>query len=282
MKFSNSSETKGKKIHFFVSTYDKLDSSELYKNNVERICQKTKLYTVESCDPKRRESVENLYATTIERDYNKFYKLITNEKITNISLEERELIIITIISLYLRNVFWFNKFNDFWTDLIKRHDSPAPSNVYSENGEILFPFETKTMDEIISSQKNENKQAFIQEHLQLTINLVKSHFNDIIIVDSNKSKIEFITSDRPVIGTTVASSFMLPIDSNYLVRIIPISENIGNNFQKIIRNFPITFNPRQYNVFQYENAERLVIGKNMNDIRLSKDDYNEQIKTLLK
>lgn len=271
-KFANSREKKGKKNHFFVSTYDKIDNSELIKTDIEKICRKTKLYTIESPDIQKRESVENLYASTIEQDYNKFYDLITNENIINLSLEDREMIIVTIISMYFRNVFWYNTFNNFWTGLIKRYDYSEPINIYSENGEVLFPFETQTIDEITAFQKKENKQAFIQEHLRWTINLVKSHFSDIIIVESDKSQSGFITSDKPVICANIASSFSLPINNDYILRIMPNTENVGYNPKKIIRNFPFT-NKRLYNVLQYENAERLVIGKNINDIRLSKADY---------
>jgi hypothetical protein len=97
-----------------------------------------------------------------------------------------------------------------------------------------------------------------------------------ICVDPDKSQTGFITSDKPVIYSSIASSFKLPINNDYILIIMPLTEDVEYNPQKIIRNNPFT-NARLFNVFQYENAERLVIGANINDIRLSKEDYLEAI-----
>ncbi len=271
-KFAHTTEKKGKKNRDFVSTYDKIENREEIKNDVKNICFKTKLYTVNSSKREERESIENFYANTIEKDYNKFYDLITDDNKVCISPQERELIILTIINLYLRNLYWFKVFNDFWTNLIKSHKHSNPVNIYSENGEILFPFETQNMNEIIATHKKENKQAFIQKHLKLTINLVKSHFSDIIFVDTNKSDTGFITSDRPVICTNISGSFRLPINKDYLLIIMPNTENVDYNPNIIIRNNPF-INSRTRNLMQYENAERYIIGFDLKDILLSKNDY---------
>ncbi len=128
------------------------------------------------------------------------------------------------------------------------------------------------MNEIIATHKKENKQAFIQKHLKLTINLVKSHFSDIIFVDTNKSDTGFITSDRPVICTNISGSFRLPINKDYLLIIMPNTENVDYNPNIIIRNNPF-INSRTRNLMQYENAERYIIGFDLKDILLSKNDY---------
>lgn len=271
-KFAHTIEKKGKKNHYYVSTYDKIDNREEIKNDVEKICFKTKLYTIDSSNREERESIENFYANTIEKDYNKFYDIITDENKVYILPEDRELIILTIINLHLRNLYWFKVFNNFWTDLIKRHRRSNPVNIYNENGEILFPFENQSIDEIISNHKKENRQAFIHEHLKLTINLVKSHFNDIIFVDTDKSEIGFLTSDRPVICPNIADSFRLPINKDFILTIMPNTENVPYSPEKIIRNNPF-INARTFNLMQYENAERQIIGFNVKDIKVSKEDY---------
>jgi len=258
-----------KKNHHFVSTYDKINPRENPKNDVKDICFKTKLYTIDSSEREERESIENFYANTIEGDYNEFYGIITDEQKIKITKKERELIILTIINLNLRNLYWFKVLNNFWTEIIKSHDIPNPVNVYGENGDVILPFEDQSLDKINSYHKMENKQAFIKEHLRQTINLTKSHMNDIIFVDKNPSNTGFITSDRPVICTSVAGSFNMPINKDYLLTIMPNKENIEYNTKKIIRNNPF-IDARIFNLMQYENAERFIIGFDLDDIRFWK------------
>lgn len=276
-KFAHSSRTIGKKTHNYVSTFDKINPRENNNEDVKNICFKTKLYTINSPEREKRESIENLYANTIERDYNTVFNILTNENKVTVTKSERELIILTIINLHLRNLFWFKTLNDFWAELIEKNNFSNLVNIYDENGNILFPFETQSVEKIISEHKTQNKQAFIDEHLRLTINLTKSHFNDIIFVDRNPAKTGFITSDRPVLCANISESFRLPINKDYYLTIMPNKENVEYDTSKIVRNNPF-INTRRLNAMQYENAERLIVGNNSDDIRLAKEDYQKATK----
>lgn len=276
-KFAHSSRMIGKKTHYFVSTFDKINSRENNNEDVKNICFKTKLYTVDSPERERRESIENFYANSVESDYSNVFKILTNERKVTVTKNERELIILTIINLHLRNLVWLKTINDFWTGIIENHNVSNPVNIYNENGDILFPFETQSVEKIISEHKIQNRQAFINEHLRLTINLTKSHFNDIIFVDRNPSMAGFITSDRPVICTNISESFRLPISKDYYLTIMPNKENVEYDTANIVRNNPF-IDARTLNIMQYENAERLIIGNNLDDIRLAKEDYQKAVK----
>ncbi len=273
-KFAHSTELKGKKKHYFVSTYDKNENIENSKNDVKNICFKSKLYTIDSSKREKRESIENFYAETIENDYNRFYNIITNDKKIKISIEERGLIITTIINLHLRNFFWVKAINDFWTDLIKGYDISNSVSIYGENGEVFFPLEEQRVEKVISTHKEGNKQIFIKEHLQKTLNLSKSHCNDIIFVDKVTNDIGFVTSDRPVICTNISGSFSLPIDRNYILTVMPNKEKADYNPENIIRNNPF-IDSKIFNLMQYENAMRHIIGFNLNEIKQAKSDYEK-------
>jgi hypothetical protein len=161
--------------------------------------------------------------------------------------------------------------------MIKKHDVPNSVNVYKENGDVLLPFETQNVDKIISDQKLQNKQAFIKQHLRLTLNLTKSHFNDIIFVNKNISSTKYITSDRPVICDKISESFRLPINKDYYLTIVPNTQDISYNPEKVIRDCP-PIDPRLLNIMQFENAERLVIGNDLREIKLAKDDFEKATK----
>lgn len=276
-KFAYSTKQIGQKKHHFVSTYDKITSRENNEEDVKTICFKTKLYTIDSPVREKRESIENFYANTIERDYNDIFNILTDENKLTISKEEREKIILTVINLHLRNLYWFKLLSDFWTQTIKVYNVPNPVNVYKESGDVLFPYETQNVDKIISDQKLQNKQAFIKQHLQLTLNLTKSHFNDIIFVNKSCTNTKYITSDRPVICDKISESFRLPISKDYYLTIMPNAQSIRYNTENIIRNSP-PINPRLLNIMQFENAERLIIGNDLREIKLAKDDYEKATK----
>jgi hypothetical protein len=272
-KFSHSSRVIGEKEHFFISTYDKIRMCENPDDEVEKICFKSKLYTVNSPLIEERESIENLYSETIEADYNKFYNIITNEKITKITTKERRLIILTIINLHLRNLYWFKALNELWADFIKAQHTSHPINIYDEAGDILFPFEDKSLEQILAEDKTSNKQAFIYEHMQLSINLTDSHINDLILVDRNNTGFPFITSDRPVICNDISSSFRLPINKDYMLTILPNSTNEEYDTSNIVRNSSLVKSDI-FNILQYENAERIIIGSELKSLQQAKKSYD--------
>lgn len=276
-KFAHSSKRIGQKEHFFVSSYDKISKKENNDVDVKNICFKTKLYTIDSPEREKRELIENFYANTIESDYNNIFNILIDGSKVTVTKAEREKIILTVINLHLRNFYWFKLLSDFWTELIKMHDAPNNTNIYSEDGEVLFPYETQSVDQIISDHKMHNKQAFIREHLRLTVNLTKSHFDDIIFVNKNCTNIGYITSDRPVICDKISDSFRLPISKDYYLTIMSNAQHVRYNTENVIRNCP-PIDPRLLNLMQFENAERLIIGNNLREIKLSENDYEKATK----
>src|SRR5690606_39814847 len=53
--------------------------------------------------------IEKFYANEFEKYYEEIYKLLTDEKTTTITTEQRELIISTVITMYYRTTHWINK-----------------------------------------------------------------------------------------------------------------------------------------------------------------------------
>jgi len=280
--FAHTIEERGKKKNYFVSTYDKIEQTESQKTSIEKICVKSKLYTLKGNTKEDRERIENYYAGSFEKDYNRFYHIINDEEKIQISLDERALIIATVIHLYARNVFWLNAFNELWTRMVRSFESPNPRNVYDENGNLLFPFEAKSTEEIVNDEKKATQQTYLTNHLEMTRNLIKSHSFDSIFVYKDKSDNNLITSDRPVISPSVAGPFILPINKGTLLCIMPPKENTkydlmtiarGNNeiFSDIMSHLSIDM----MNSCQYENANRIIIGHDIEVLLQTMKNYQD-------
>jgi hypothetical protein len=278
-KFHHTKEVNGGKKEYFVSSFDKIDNKEKNKINVSEICAKKKFYTIESSNIKVRESIENFYADTIEKDYDTFYNLLINSQINSITLQERELIIGTIVNLHLRNYFWLKIFNGFWTSLIEKYPDGFNDVVYDEKDNVLFDFSSKTREQIIDKNKQDNKQRFIKSHLEQTIKWTKYHFHDYIIVESAPDNAMYLTSDKPVIGGTINSSLRLTLDSKHMLTLIPANSHMDFNDTKVFRKID-SVQPEYSNIMNFENAERFVIGFDLNNILQSKILYEKALTKL--
>lgn len=277
-KFHHTKEEKGEKKIYFVSAFDKIDNESKTKINISNICAKKKLYTVDSTNINVRESIENFYADTIENDYNKFYDLLTNSNVERITLKERELIVTTIVNLHLRNYFWLKNFNNFWTSIINKYPDGFTDKIYDEHHNILFDFSSQTRDQLIDESNKMNQQVFIKSHLEKTIEWTKYHFHDIIIIDRiPNDRDRYLTSDNPVISRTINSSLRLPLDSKHMLTLIPPQIDIDSNDNQISRQDTIV-PPDIFNIMQFENAERHVIGFDINDVQTAKSNYENAMK----
>lgn len=277
-KFAHTIEQKGLKKNYFVTAYDKIENKRIDKIEVGDLCAKKKLYTLESDERAERESVENLYAETFDKEFKKVYELITDKNKIKINLQERELIISWIVSMHLRNYLWLKAFNDFSSkhieSIIERYGEGFNEKVYWENGEVLYDFENKSKDEIIKIKKQKNKQSYIHLHLREIITWTKFHFHDLIIVESSSLNENFITSDRPVICENGLGSLRIAIDSNHLVTLQPKIkvEAVG---ESSIERTTCTMDPNFLNSLQYDNSSRHIIAQDSNSLILAKEKYTE-------
>lgn len=280
-KFHHTMESGKKKNNFFVSTFDKIQNEENLKINVYEICAKKKLYTVDSPNIEDRERIENFYASTFERDYNKFYQLLTEPSRDTITLEERELIISTVAHLHLRNYFWYKTLNGFWDKVIERFGDGFKDKVYDEDNNVLFDFSAQSKEQIKTDSQIKNKQVFIKSQLEQTVKWTKFHFHDVIVVDTiANDRDRYITSDRPVITTGIDSSLRLPLDSKNMLTLLQPRPDFESSDSQIHRGEAIIA-PDVNNIMSYETAERLVIGYDIKDIHRAKRNY-ENVKATMR
>lgn len=197
---------------------------------ISNICQKSNLYISKAFDNKDdNEFIEKVvYSKNIEPDYNDAYKLLVNPQKNTLTHDERELIMISILSMYYRHFDNLSK-----KDIIDESDIKAISEFLlakgkkTEYGNENLNLDFKNPSEIIRKVKDANKENFIIDHLRKSLELIKQRLNDSICVVRLKDEFSLISSDRPFYFNNYFGflSFCLPIDKNHLVLISPIDND---------------------------------------------------------
>jgi len=256
-----------------VCVAQKHEGDKVFYPLPRNICFKKHLYRLEGQTQEERQAVEKFYSVQIERDYPKIYNLLVDPKKVEITKQERKSIIMTIISLYLRNIVWLTQRNIVFDMAI---EEAYEMMLQSRGNEIIFPFgamncEGKSLSDVKKEVAEHNRQKFAIEHILHVYNLVDLRLKDEITVIKLEEGREFITSDNPVVILSrdykivpfdVENIISLPIDPKHQVLIMP--KSWGGDYDRIIRwtaSDNIGFTQEMINNGnQYTNAHNLVIG----------------------
>lgn len=202
---------------------------------ISNIGQKPNLFISKAFDNKKdNEFIEKVvYSEKIEPDYNNAYKILTNPDKIEISQDERELILISLLSMYYRHYDHLelkNATDKSEINYISEYLKAKGKNTKYEKGNLSLDFNNPS--EILNIVKDVNKENFILDHLGKTLELIKQRVNDSICVIKLNNRYPLISSDRPFYFNNYFGflSFCLPIDKEHLVLISPVQ-----NENKIIR-----------------------------------------------
>lgn len=256
-----------------VCVANKHEEDKVFYALPRSICFKKHLYRLEGKTQEERQVVERFYSVQIESDYPKIYDLLVDPNKVDITKQERKSIIMTIISLYLRNIVWLTQRNIVFDRAIEEAHQIM---LQSGGNKIVFPFgvmncEGKSVSDIKREVAEHNRQRFAIEHLLYVYRLVDLRIEDNITVIKLEDGMAYITSDNPVVilgrdsqivPFNVENIISLPIDPKHQVLINPkswgcgkdgisrwtASGNIGS-VQEMINNGN-----------QYKNAHNLIIG----------------------
>jgi Protein of unknown function (DUF4238) len=225
-----------------------LKENKISSSNIKNLCVVSKLYTLPGNTVEGKMLIEDFYNDAYERGYQSVYKKMTDEAVTDITDEDRRLIIGMAVSLFYRNPFWLNSHTDFIGDMFSRAFELSKANghdsFYWDNEEISI--KGKTVDDLKREYREEARPNLIIEQVQAAINLLKLRINSdgINITRIKNPAFEFLTSDRPVniinpdkghiIPMDPLNFLTMPIDSKHQLSLLPQCHP-GNKY-KILRD----------------------------------------------
>lgn len=281
---------------YIISALQKSDVEidKIFKVSIKNIALENDLYTMPGETEEEKMIIEKFYASEFEQHYEAIYELLTDEKITTITTEQRELIISTVITMYYRTTHWINKSKALMSRVFYQMFI-----VCEQTGRDYFIFEDekisiagKTAEQFTKEYNTERQPLMILTQLETAMKLIKlkSENSSIMVSKLGDENFEFITSDNPVTAKNPFTKRFIPFDSNniyylpldlkHMLIIIPEMEKGMENRiyrrknNKILSKFDVLHN----NYSQFESSEKFLFGS---DVGLKsylnlKDEYDSK------
>ena len=237
------------------------------------ICVDKNLYTIPNVSSDDKYALEKYYASEIDAVYPEVYDLLTNPKITSITIKQRIQIVMTTMSLFFRTPKFLN-YNERRLDAIIDY---AISNHQDKEGRIRlkfrdheFDFHISEEDEIRQDLRVKNKLKFLRGHLDVWNKFTQFKVNAGLSVFRIYEDTDLITSDNPVIMHNYkANNFTdvfdpdniisIPVDNKHFLTIFPNSEDSMTD--RIFRGDRDKWFALTTNLQIEENAEDWILGK---------------------
>lgn len=258
-------------IHALPISEPKIEN--VFELNITKVCLERNLYTLPGNNSHERMLLETFYATELEQHYEGVYQLLIDPNNTVVNKEQRERIILTVITMLYRTTFWINEHNDILkrtlTLLFEACKETGKDYFIAEGEKISIA--NKTLEQIISENKVESKPTQVLLQLETAFKLFnhRKETDAITILKIVEDNCELITSDNPVIMQNEKLSKLmpfdptnilkLPLDRRHMLILTPRLEH--NDLHSILRQ-NISGESTNLNSSQFEKAERFVLGDN--------------------
>lgn len=214
-----------RKEQYYIKALSVTDCVEknIYETSVANVCVENHLYTLPGDTLEERMLIEKFYSENLETHYSKIYSLLTDPNKKTITDAERELIISTVVTMFYRTTKWITQHNNFFDRVFD-----SAYNLAIQNGYDYFTFESqkvsiagKTLQELQKEFRFDSKPSLIIIQLEVALNLIKlrSARDGIMIVKLMDEDCEFITSDNPVIYSSVNGKQLAPFDAENILQL---------------------------------------------------------------
>jgi hypothetical protein len=224
----------GKYILSFINAGE-LEKGNIKSASIDDLCVAKNIYTLDGKTSEQRMMIEEFYSDAYEKGYDSIYSKLVDERITEITDEDRRLIIGMTISLFYRNRSWSNFITNMFDDIFKRAIEMCD---YSGHNSFIFEgkeinIDGKSAKQLSAEHWAREKSIAIIKLVQSTIQLLRLRLNsDGIHVSKIKNPNDnLLTSDRPVIvmdpdgghifPMNPRNFLLLPLDSKHMLALLP-------------------------------------------------------------
>lgn len=266
-------ERKEKEFQVFALNKERLNKS--FPVNTSKICVETNLYTLDGHSEKERQLIEDFYGREIEQKYNDIYDLLTDDGVNEVTLDQKELIIATAITLLFRVTKWLTSHKNFVERAFEKG-----MQVAEQFGKDYFLFEgnkinfkEKSLKELVNEYAQKSKEENIITQLKLALRLIEIRKSDTIsVIKLEDETNSFVTSDNPIVLYNFKSRFFAPFDPDNIISMplnqkykLTIYPNDGLYKQEYVsrifhKGILAYTEMMTNNVEQFNNSERFIIG----------------------
>lgn len=261
-------------IHVLPAQATEVD--KIFDSNIKNIALEKDLYTLPGETVEQKMAVEKFYSDELEIHYDSIYKILTDPDKIEITTEERNLIISTVVTMYYRTTKWVNSSRDLMSRIFE--------HMYflcEQTGTDYFMFEgekisiaNKTLKEFTTEFNKSRQPGMVLTQLEVAFKLIALRMkNDsICVVKLDEEKLEFVTSDNPVVAQNnnprriapfdPTNVLELPLDSKHKLILMPeCSEELKNRIFRRTSISPFSeIEKLTANYLQMQNSERFIFG----------------------
>lgn len=262
---------------YYIMGIDKMaiHQEKIIELNTINVCLRKNLYTLTGNTEEERQKIEKFYSEEIENNYDKVYSILTNPAKVFITMDERKLIVSTIITMLYRTTKWITEHNKLRDMSLKR-----VYNLCEQTGKKHFQFEGerisiegKSLQQIQKEFTTDSRENQVKTQLEVAFKLIDLRLNDGIFVSKlGEGDCRFITSDNPVVLRNSRNIRTIPFDRNNIITlhldekhklmIMPSSEQSITNL--IVRHTTVgtqaDLDMIVSNGLQMENSEKFILG----------------------
>lgn len=269
-----------KNEEYFIKALPTADCKEenIFEPNIANICLEKDLYTLPGKTAKQRMFIENFYSDNYENHYDHIYSILTDPERQNLSIQERQLVISTVVTMLYRTKKWVTQHNTLVNNILECMFSQCQQNnkdyFFLEKEKVFI--KGKTIEQIKKEFKTESRPAQALTQLDVAIRLleIRSIRDAILVLRLEDDNDEFITSDNPVIYANIngghaapfdpSNILKLPLDNKHILSLMPYSDESTKHLllRKNLTGAMCFAKKIASNYEQFCNSERFILGTN--------------------
>ena len=196
-----------------IDGFNKQEQRQKTDLSIYDVCVDTDLYTLNHLPADKKYIIEDFFSNSVESHFPEVYKILVDDRITEIDFRQRVKIIYTILSMYFRTPKVLNQFVAFTSDLLKNEREGKNIEVANFLGQDIN-LEGKTFKQIKKEIREANRINYITTQMQLLDQFVRCRMKDGIVVIKLVGNQEYVTSDNPVEIRTVSGLNFNLFDAN--------------------------------------------------------------------
>lgn len=252
------------------------EKDKIFEVNIKNIALEKDFYTLPGETDEQKMAIEKFYSDEFEQHYNSIYQILVDPQKNEITTEERDLIISTVITMYYRTTKWVNTSNNFMSRVFYQTFElcKQAGKDYFTFGDQKISIAGKTLEQFTKEYNEERKPQMILTQLETAFKLIKvrNQIDSIIVVKLDEPNLEYIISDNPVVASNPTTTrfapfdpknlFYLPLDPKHMLILIPEKvEGLENRiFRRNSTGFMAGMEKLTSNYQQMQNSERFILG----------------------
>lgn len=252
---------------YLIDGFNKQESRPKADLSIYDVCVDTDFYTLNHLPAEKKYIIEDFFSNSVETHFPEVYKILVDDRVTEIDFRQRVKIIYTILSMYFRTPKVLNQFVTFASDLLRKEREGKNIEKVNFLGQEIN-LEGKTFKQIKKEIREANRINYITTQMQLLDQFVRYRLKDGIVVIKLVGKQEYVTSDNPIEIRTVSglnfnlfdanNSIYVPLDPKHALFIAPKAE--GTIVNQIFRQRDSFFQHVILNNCVFKNSERWTLG----------------------